>query len=298
MSSLSRIKSDKVNLSPSIVVDFTQIEQQNALEIEEKPDELLIKRENILEKARLEGEKIIELAKEKAAQIEAQANIDIESAKEKANIIIENANKEAETISKNSVDEIETLKQNAIEEGQKQGFDEGFKQGFDEIQEKLKNKFYQMDDIAQNINLAREKFLNSSKAEIVNLVLLIAKKVCINSVDKNAVFNAVSFALNLLSDKEQIKITLSKSYADMLNELLSEQNPDEENKINIDKLQNIKIDYDFDLPLDTILLENPKERLDASFSSQLDVIMREFNKIAFDEKSDTENDENNDTMGA
>ncbi len=280
-----RILSDKVNIGKAIVLEFPSHEP-DALEeetIEIEPEVEMIQPEHVAI-LKEEAIQIIEDAKKlaKLHQDNAQVEIDalknqaqdslteadktIEEAKLKAQEIIEQANQEA----------IE-IKEKASQEGAKEGYEAGYKDGEEKIAQELKQKVQEIDDFAQNTYEMKNKVLKSTKREMVELVLAVSKKLCIESVDESALALLIDKSIKMLSEKENIELIVSHKYANLLNNLFngSINAPDLEN-IDIDKLRNLKLSYSSGVSEDSIIIQTSKDRLDLSIETQLNEISRAF----------------------
>ena len=284
---MSRIKSDKINLGNSIVVDFFSDETPEPQEFENNEEilpeqhsrinlmeqEAKDKIEKMLDDAKNEAQKIIEEAEFTSQQLKDEAQVCLDEAKNEAQEILNKANQEAQSINEAANQEAQTIRETASKDGAKEGFEAGYSDGREKIHQELMHKIKGMDEIALSAFDVKNKILNSSKHEIVELVLLIAKKICIDSIDKEAVAKVVSSSIKLLSDKENIELILSEKYARLLNEIL---NGEDAENIDIDKLRGIKLTYNSKFSDDTLIVQTPKERLDLGFKTQLDNISKEF----------------------
>lgn len=284
---MSRIKSDKINLGNSIVVDFFSDETQEPQEFENNEEILSEQRsrinlmeqeakdkiEKMLDDARSKAQQIIQDAEFTSQQLKDEAQVCLDKAKNEAQEILNRANQEAQSINEAANQEAQTIRELASKDGAKEGFEAGYSDGMEKIHQELMQKIQGMDEIAQSAFDVKNKILNSSKHEIVELVLLIAKKICIDSIDKESVAKVVSSSIKLLSDKENIELILSEKYARLLNEIL---NGEDIENIDIDKLRGIKLTYNSKFSDDTLIVQTPKERLDLGFKTQLDNISKEF----------------------
>lgn len=285
---MSRIKSDKINFGSSIVVDFpspVNNADNETLEIETSRVNLLEaeaenKIQKMLDRANFEAQSIIDNANLEAQGIKSGAAEELENAKLEAQKILDEARARAIEIETQAQSQAESIKETASQEGAKEGYEAGYTDGKEKIEEELKHKIQDMDDVVLNSFEMKNRILNSSKREIVELVLLIAKKVCINSVDEKSVAKIVNESISLLNDKENIELILSEKYAKLLNSLINGDISDEieDCEIDIDKLKNIKLTYNSKMADDTIIIQTPKERLDLGFESQINEISRAFLK--------------------
>lgn len=293
---MSRIKSDKINLGTSVVVDFfsnqepeeplvSQEQEEERLLLSERESKInLMEREaeakvqKMLDEAAREAQNILESANIEAQGLKNRAQELLDCAAKKGDEILDEAKTEAQKIKETAQQEALGIKETASQEGAKEGYEAGYTDGCEKIRQELLQKIVAMDEIAKNAFEMKNKIMSSSKREIVELVLMIAKKVCIDSVDENALIHLVDEAVKLLSDKENIELILSEKYARLLNEILNNTlNSDTaQADIDIDKLRSIKLSYNSKMSDDTLIIQTPKERLDLGFETQLNQIAQKF----------------------
>lgn len=306
---MSRITSDKISLADSIVVDFFSNDSQQE-QVEPEVDtvnteemtrlnllqlEAQDKSQKIIDEASMQAQEILDKARLEADQMILKAQDDSQKLKNEANELLEKSKVEADSLLESTKNEVEQLKENASQAGAKEGYQAGYDDGLKNIKEELVHKIFAMDEVIKNAFEMKKKIMSSSKKEIVELVLMIARRVVLNSVDETSVARIVDKSISLLNDKENIELILSEKYAKLLNQVLNndllEQKPDLE--IDINKLRSIKLTYNSKFADDTLIVQTPKERLDLGFESQLDEISKEFLKelnLSFD-KEDKEVEE-------
>ena len=306
---MSRITSDKISLADSIVVDFFSNDSQQE-QVEPEVDtvnteemtrlnllqlEAQDKSQKIIDEASMQAQEILDKARLEADQMILKAQEDSQKLKNEANELLEKSKVEADSLLESTKKEVEQLKENASQAGAKEGYQAGYDDGLKNIKEELVHKIFAMDEVIKNAFEMKKKIMSSSKREIVELVLMIARRVVLNSVDEISVARIVDKSISLLNDKENIELILSEKYAKLLNQVLNddllEQKPDLE--IDINKLRSIKLTFNSKFADDTLIVQTPKERLDLGFESQLDEISKEFLKelnLSFD-KEDKEVEE-------
>ena len=306
---MSRITSDKISLADSIVVDFFSNDSQQE-QVEPEVDtvnteemtrlnllqlEAQDKSQKIIDEASMQAQEILDKARLEADQMILKAQEDSQKLKNEANELLEKSKVEADSLLESTKNEVEQLKENASQAGAKEGYRAGYDDGLKNIKEELVHKICAMDEVIKNAFEMKKKIMSSSKREIVELVLMIARRVVLNSVDEISVARIVDKSISLLNDKENIELILSEKYAKLLNQVLNddllEQKPDLE--IDINKLRSIKLTFNSKFADDTLIVQTPKERLDLGFESQLDEISKEFLKelnLSFD-KEDKEVEE-------
>lgn len=228
---MTRIRSDNVQVGGSFVVP---IEQKLNLS---KIKEALAKEEEIILNAENRAKKIIE-----EAEIQAQD-------------IIQKAQAQALA----EIDEINA-------QGHKEGFEAGFKEGFDKITDELSEKVLSVDDFSKSQFEIKRAILKSAHADIINLVIAIADKICSKSLELNdeILKEITQNAIMSLKDKENINIIVNPDMAERIYSI------SEELKDKIPQLQSIKIIEDNSVSPDGTIVESPLSRVDCRIKSQID----------------------------
>ena len=248
-----------------------------------------------LDEAAREAQNILESANIEAQGLKNRAQELLDCAAKKGDEILDEAKTEAQKIKETAQQEALGIKETASQEGAKEGYEAGYTDGCEKIRQELLQKIVAMDEIAKNAFEMKNKIMSSSKREIVELVLMIAKKVCIDSVDENALIHLVDEAVKLLSDKENIELILSEKYARLINEILNKtlNSGTAQADIDIDKLRSIKLSYNSKMSDDTLIIKTPKERLDLGFETKLNQIAQKFKECLndLDEPQPAENKE-------
>ena len=132
-----------------------------------------------------------------------------------------------------------------------------------------------MTDLIENVDkFAKSEFeikkriVKSAHNDIVNLVVAIADKVCQKQLrlDRQILYNITKASINLLSDKEQVRIFVNPNMAKKIYAI------SEELKNDIFSLQSIKIVEDSSVSEDGTIVESLSSRIDNRISSQIDEI--------------------------
>ena len=200
--------------------------------------------------------KILEETDIKAQQI-------IDSAENKVQIIIQTANTEAtrivEDARKKAEQEYEQIKQQAYEEGFKKGEEDGLAKfkadsisGLEALDTLTKSSF----DMKKNI-------IDSASLDIVELVSVIADKVCHVKLNPQVLYQITLDAIKLLNDKENITIIVSPKLIDNIQKMVPEF------RDSVQNLKTLKIIEDASLSPDGVIVETLGTRLDSRISSQI-----------------------------
>lgn len=241
MTSLSRIKSSNVHLGNSYVFGKEKKEAD--------PESLLSAEEKLaIASARKTAEDIVNEAKAEAAKI-------IEQAHQQGNEIIQQY-------------------QQAGEQARNEGYQAGYQQGYTDGQAKLyqdiASELRKLDSLAASAFSVKKEIISSSEEEILKLSVAIAEKIIRHELELNPeiVVNIIKSAINELKDREEVKIIVNPSFANLL------MNQSEELKETVNGLKNLKILEDKSIPADGVIIESGESRIDARLDSQISEIMR------------------------
>ena len=231
---MSRIDSGKVNFGASYVLPTSddQLRAQELVSAKKVAQELIVK-----------------------AQKQAQAII--EEAKQNAQKHIDEAVAQAN-------EKVAEITQEARENGHKIGYDEG--------QEAIKNdligQIENLDKFVKSEFEVKKRIIKSAHNDIVNLVILIAEKVCQKKlkVDREILYNITKRAINELKDKESVTIFVNPNMAKKIYSISEALQKD------ILTLQSIKIVEDSSVSEDGTIVESISTRIDNRISSQIDEI--------------------------
>ena len=206
-----------------------------------------------------------------------QAKQIISAADNKSQIIVETANTEAtriiEDARKKAQQEYDTIKEQAY----KEGFEKGEKDGLTKFEQDAKDGLNSLETLAKSAFDTKKNIIDSATLDIVDLVSVIADKVCHQKFDNKVLKRIVTDAIKELNDKENITIIVNPQLVDNLNKLVPEF------KKEFSKLQSIKILEDSSLSSDGVIVETLNSRLDARISSQIAEITQKMLTGADDE---------------
>lgn len=231
---MSRIDSEKVNLGSSYVLT-TSDEQLRAQELVRAKSQAL----DLISKAKIQVEQILEEAKK--------------NAKIKADELIADANAKVEQIT---------------EAARADGYQKGYEQGQVAARQDMTDLIENVDKFAKSEFEIKKRIVKSAHNDIVNLVVAIADKVCQKQLrlDRQILYNITKASINLLSDKEQVRIFVNPNMAKKIYAI------SEELKNDIFSLQSIKIVEDSSVSEDGTIVESLSSRIDNRISSQIDEI--------------------------
>lgn len=231
----NRIKSDDIQIGKSFVLP---IEQTNVT----------------LQQAKVK--KIIE-------ETDAKVNKIIEEAQLKADEILQNANSEASKI----IEEAGVKAQNDYESVKNQAYQEGFAKGENDGIAKFQNDAYEalksLETLASSTFNIKKNIIDSASLDIIELVSVIADKICHIKFDEKILQKITLDAIKQLNDKENITIIVNPVLVENITKIA------EQFKQEIPKIQTIKILEDNSVSPDGVIVETLDTRLDSRVSVQI-----------------------------
>ena len=197
------------------------------------------------------------------ADTDARAQKIIDEADNKSQIIIETANTEAtriiEEARKRGQEEYESIKQQAYQEGFTKGEEDGLAKFNNDAQDGLQA----LETLAQSSFDMKKNIIDSASRDIVELISIIADKVCHVKFNPQVLYQITLDAVKLLNDKENITIIVSPKLVDYVQKMVPNF------RSSIPNLQSLKILEDSSLSPDGVIVETPTTRLDSRISSQI-----------------------------
>ena len=246
---MSRIKSDEIQIGNNYVlpIEQTKVTVQQA-----------------------KVKKIIEETDAKAQQI-------LSGAENKSQIIVQTANTEAariiEDARRRGEQEFEIIKNQAYQEG----FTKGEQDGLAKFQKDAIESLKSLETLTSSQFDIKKNIIDSATLDIVELVSVIADKICHVKFDEEILKQITIDAIKELNDKENITIIVNPKLVDNISALL--QNFREE----IPKIQSIKIIEDNSISPDGVIVETLSTRLDSRVSTQISEIAQKMLTGANDE---------------
>ena len=196
-------------------------------------------------------------------ETDAQAKQIIAGAENKSQVIVQTANTEAERIiedaKKKAQKEYDVIKNQAYEEGFKKGEQDGLYKFQNDAKEGLRS----LETLASSSFDLKKNIIDSASRDIVELVSVIADKVCHQKFDEDVLHKITLDAIKQLNDKESITIIVNPKLVENINNLASDF------RAEIPKLQSLKILEDNSLSADGVSVETLNTRWDSRISSQI-----------------------------
>lgn len=224
-----------------------------------------IEKQHLLEEANAEAEKIVKNAKDAAfdevkRQTDEAAVLKADAQKQ-AEEIIAKAKADAAKILQDAHSEEQKIKISAKEDGFKQGHDKGYSAGESEI-ERLVERLRKM---VEAVMLHREEILKETEQQIIDLVILMTRKVVkiISETQKTTIMSNILAALKKV--KTRGTVSLHVNLEDLR---LAAANVDEFIK-RVENIQGITVVEDSTVEKGGCIVETDFGAVDARISSQL-----------------------------
>lgn len=235
-----------------------------------------VEKQQLLAKAQAEAEQIIHNAEnaafEEIKRKTDQAAIIKTEAETKAQEII----KEAEAKAREIVAQGEVEKQKTVGTAYKEGFDKGSEDGYKEGQMEVNRLIERLHVILEKTLDKRQEILDETEQQIVELVLLIARKVVkvISETQRNVVMQ------NILQSLRRVKgrgdVTIRVNLADV--QLTSEHTKDFMEAV--ESIKNITVAEDSSVEKGGCIVETDFGAIDARISSQLNELEQKILEIS------------------
>lgn len=235
-----------------------------------------IEKQHLLEEANAQADEIIKNAKdaafEEVKRKTDEASVIKSDAQSQADEIIANAKSEAEKIIQDAHLEEQKIKDDAKQDGFRQGHDDGYSAGESEI-ERLVERLRKM---VEALMLRREEILKETEQQIVELVILMTRKVVkiISETQKTAIMSNILAALKKV--KSRGNVILHVNLEDLK---LASANADEFIK-RVENIQGITVVEDSTVEKGGCVVETDFGAIDARISSQLSELEEKIMEIS------------------
>lgn len=255
---------EEVEAEPVEVYEGPTVEELRK-EAEEYKVQWEAEKQSLLDKAQAEAKEIVAKA-EQAAFDEVkrqtdQAQVAKTNAEAEAADVLKKANEEAATIIAQAQEE----KQKIHDEAYKTGFDEGREKGYEEGNLEAQRLIDRLHVILDRIMDKRQEILDNTEQQIVELVLLMARKVVkvISENQRNVVMSNVLQALRKVKGRGDVIVRVN--LADV--KLTTEHTKDFMRAV--ENIQNITVAEDSSIDRGGCIIETDFGAIDARISSQL-----------------------------
>ena len=254
---VSNNETNEVNESPNIDVVQKEIEELKAQWEAEKSA--------MLEEANEKAQKIIKdaqtVAFDEVKRQTDEAQVKLQSAKEEAEKLLEEAKKNADNILLETENNKKAIETKGFNEGFNSGREEGFKEGKEEVNRLIER----LHTIVEKTMEKRQEILSETEQQIVDLVLLLARKVVkvISENQKNIVTSNVIHALRKVKGKGDVTIRVNLLDVQMTTEHIKDFLERCESVKNITVVEDVSVDQG------GCVVETDFGSIDARISSQL-----------------------------
>lgn len=183
-----------------------------------------IEKQHMIDEAQRNAEEIVKRAQDTALEAVNSGNQEVlvirANAEAEAQKIIDDAKAEAERIIANANAEQEAIKIQARETGKAEGHADGFKAG-EEEQNRLVERIHK---IIESIMTRREEILKETESQIVELVLIMTRKVVkvLTDTQKTVIANNVLAALNKVKTRGNVTLRVNMEDAKITTANLNE----------------------------------------------------------------------------
>jgi flagellar assembly protein FliH len=225
---------------------------------EEEKARLLALAQEEAEKIKKEAERV---AFEEVKRKNNQAQRIRQEAEDEAKRILEEARKQASDLEAEIRGRVERVEKEAQGKGEEQGREQGYQEGRGEVQRLIEN----LQRIITTAIERRNQIIEESETQVINLVLLIAKKVIkvISENQKNVVINNVVQALRKLKSRGEVVIRVNLADLELTSAHVGDFLKMVENVKSITVLEDSSVDKG------GCIIETDFGQIDARISSQL-----------------------------
>ena len=197
------------------------------------------------------------------AETDVKAQQIVDAADNKSQIIVQTANTEAtriiEEARKRAQEEYESIKNQAYQEG----FQKGEEDGLMKFNQDAIDGLNALETLASSTFDMKKNIIDSASRDIIELISVIADKVCHVKFNPQMLYQITLDAIKLLNDKENITIIVSPKLVDYIQKMVPNF------RSSIPNLKSLKIIEDSSLSPDGVIVETPITRLDSRISSQI-----------------------------
>lgn len=233
-------------------------------------------KQQMIEEARAEADRIIKEAEQRAFEEVQNKTEEARQAKQQAEEertrIVEEATRDADNMRREANEETDRIRREAYEEGFKAGHEEGYAGGKPEVERLIDQLHHIIDKTLEK----RNEIIEQSETQLINLVLLIAKKVVkvISENQKNVVINNVIQALRKLKSRGEVLIKVNLDDVELTTEHVKDF------MRMVDNVQSVTVVEDSTVDKGGCVIETDFGEIDARISSQLQEIEEKINELA------------------
>lgn len=245
-------------------------------EAEEYKKQFEIEKQGMLDEAQRKADEIVKKAEEAAfAEVKRQTD-QAQVIKTQAETEISKIKAEAQAEAERIIAEAQAERDKIINESKKQGYDTGYEAGYQDGQKEADRLVERMHSILDNVMKRREEILSETEYQIVELVVLMARKVVkiISENQKTVIMNNVLQALKKVKGRGDVTIRVNLADAKLTTEHIQDF---------IDRVEAVKgitVVEDTTVEKGGCIVETDFGAIDARISSQLTELEQKIMEIS------------------
>ncbi len=245
-------------------------------EAEEYKKQFEIEKQGMLDEAQRKADEIVKKAEEAAfAEVKRQTD-QAQVIKTQAETEVAKIKAEAQAEAERIIAEAQAERDKIINESKKQGYDTGYEAGYQDGQKEAERLVERMHSILDNVMKRREEILSETEYQIVELVVLMARKVVkiISENQKTVIMNNVLQALKKVKGRGDVTIRVNLADAKLTTEHIQDF---------IDRVEAVKgitVVEDTTVEKGGCIVETDFGAIDARISSQLTELEQKIMEIS------------------
>lgn len=245
-------------------------------EAEEYKKQFEIEKQGMLDEAQRKADEIVKKAEEAAfAEVKRQTD-QAQVIKTQAETEVAKIKAEAQAEAERIIAEAQAERDKIINESKKQGYDTGYEAGYQDGQKEAERLVERMHSILDNVMKRREEILSETEYQIVELVVLMARKVVkiISENQKTVIMNNVLQSLKKVKGRGDVTIRVNLADAKLTTEHIQDF---------IDRVEAVKgitVVEDTTVEKGGCIVETDFGAIDARISSQLTELEQKIMEIS------------------
>lgn len=245
-------------------------------EAEEYKKQFEIEKQGMLDEAQRKADEIVKKAEDAAfAEVKRQTD-QAQVIKTQAETEVAKIKAEAQAEAEKIIAEAQAERDKIINESKKQGYDTGYEAGYQDGQKEAERLVERMHSILDNVMKRREEILSETEYQIVELVVLMARKVVkiISENQKTVIMNNVLQALKKVKGRGDVTIRVNLADAKLTTEHIQDF---------IDRVEAVKgitVVEDTTVEKGGCIVETDFGAIDARISSQLTELEQKIMEIS------------------
>ena len=245
-------------------------------EAEEYKKQFEIEKQGMLDEAQRKADEIVKKAEDAAfAEVKRQTD-QAQVIKTQAETEVAKIKAEAQAEAERIIAEAQAERDKIINESKKQGYDTGYEAGYHDGQKEAERLVERMHSILDNVMKRREEILSETEYQIVELVVLMARKVVkiISENQKTVIMNNVLQALKKVKGRGDVTIRVNLADAKLTTEHIQDF---------IDRVEAVKgitVVEDTTVEKGGCIVETDFGAIDARISSQLTELEQKIMEIS------------------